>query len=287
MEFLEWYNETHRMVIEAKKYPSDINLMIYSVLGIKRTSLVADNYHIVDEELSRLNDIREQYLSTDIPIAYIVGFELFLDNYIKVNEHTLIPRFETAELVLYAKEKIDSTFPKGSKISIADVCTGSGVIAVSLYNLLKKDYTIELILSDISEEALEVAKQNLLHHDINSYQIYRSDLLTELVNDVQVDVLISNPPYIAYADDQVEDTVINYEPHIALYADDNGLECYMRIIDDIERVVKPKNLIFFEIGATQAQDIQKYGKIKLGKNFDVVKDISQRDRILCMDNYDN
>lgn len=189
-------------------------------------------------------------LESGIPVQYIVGNVDFYGLNFKVDERVLIPRFETEELVDRTIKYIKKYFDQNVKI--LDIGTGSGCIAISLF----KNLNCEVEGVDISLSALEVAKENneLLKTNVNFYQ---SDMLKS-VNSVY-DVIISNPPYIAY-DEEIMEIVKNNEPHLALYADDEGLKFYKEILDNAKDKLNKKSLIAFEIGATQAEKIIEYAK---------------------------
>ena len=153
------------------------------------------------------------------PVQYIVGNVDFYGLNIKVNENVLIPRFETEELVDKTIKYINNYFD--NKLDIVDIGTGSGAIAI----ILKSNLDCNMDAVDISKEALGVAKENArrLNTEIN---FYLGDLLEPL--NKKYDVIISNPPYIAY-DEEIEEIVKNNEPHLALYAENDGLKCYENI----------------------------------------------------------
>ena len=180
----------------------------------------------------------------------------------------LIPRFETEQLVYETYEKIKNM----GNINIVDLGTGSGCIAITLSKLL--GCSIDAV--DISEKALEVAKRNAVNNNAN-INFYLGDMLEPL--NKKYDVIISNPPYIAY-DEDIMDIVKNNEPHLALYADNNGLACYEKILSNCGKYLKEKALIAFEIGATQANDIIKIANNYLECETEVIKDLNGFDRIV-------
>jgi len=208
-------------------------------------------------------------LKQGVPVQYIVGSVNFYGIDIMVNENVLIPRFETEYLVQktikYVKEYI------GEPVKIIDLGTGSGAIAITLK--LKLDALVEAI--DISEDALEVARMNSdkCKAKVN---FYKSDMLDDVKG--RFDLIISNPPYISY-DEEVEDIVKNNEPHLALYASDDGLEFYAKILKDADKHLNQKGIIAFEIGYTQGERIKGLVK-KYLKDADVriEKDLTGKDR---------
>ena len=180
------------------------------------------------------------------PLQYIVGNVDFYGYQIKVNKNVLIPRFETELLVSKTLNYIKKYLDK--KVKIIDLGTGSGCIAIALKKELPK---AKVTAIDISTSALLVATENAL---INSVKItfMESDMLTNVVD--KYDVIISNPPYIAY-EEFVMDLVKNNEPHEALYADKDGLKHYEDILKNANQYLNEKFIIAFEIGATQALKI--------------------------------
>ena len=188
-------------------------------------------------------------LEKGIPVQYIVGNVDFFGFTFKVDNRVLIPRFETEELVSRTIELIKENFEKPK---ILDIGTGSGAIAITL----SKTLNISVDASDTSSSALEVALENNKNLDAN-VNFIKSDMLKNI--DSKYDVIISNPPYIAY-NEEIMDIVKNNEPHIALYADDNGLFFYKEIIKNAKKNLNDKSLISFEIGSTQKDDIISYAK---------------------------
>lgn len=213
------------------------------------------------------------------PIQYIIGNVDFYGNIIKVNNHVLIPRFETELLVDLTIKKIKKYFPN-QNIDILDLGTGSGCIAISL----KKEINSNIDALDISKEALELAKQNAIdnHVDIN---FINKDMTT--FKDKKYDIIISNPPYISY-DEEIMDIVRNNEPHLALYAKDNGLYFYKKILENIPYITKENYLICFEIGQSQSTAIVDIAKrILKDINISVDKDYSGKDRFIFITNIKN
>ena len=205
------------------------------------------------------------------PIQYIVGNVEFFNSVINVNESVLIPRFETEllvdKLVKYCKIKFDD------KINILDMCTGSGCIAISL----KKELDCNMTGVDISKEALNVAVDNAKNNNID-IDFIESDLFNNIEG--KYNVIVSNPPYISYSED-IMDLVKNNEPNIALYAEDNGLYFYKKIIGNVSKYLCDKFIIAFEIGMNHANDVVKIVNDNLA-NVEVIveKDYNDRDRFI-------
>lgn len=200
-------------------------------------------------------------LERGIPVQYIVGTMDFYGYEFKVNEHVLIPRFETEELVARTIKYIQKY--QFENPNLVDIGTGSGCIAITL----SKELNLPIDAIDISMEALQVARENNDSLKANVH-FYHNDLLENM--STKYDVIISNPPYISY-DEEIEDIVRNNEPSIALFASDNGLYFYKEILKNIRKNLKAKSLIAFEIGASQAEEIILYTK-KIFQNATVWKE---------------
>ena len=216
-------------------------------------------------------------LESGIPVQYIVGNVDFYDNTFKVNKNTLIPRFETELLVEKTIKYINKYF--NNEIKILDIGTGSGCIAITLNKLLDNSMVTAV---DISKDALDVARENnkINNTDVNFIE---SDVFSN-IND-KYDVIISNPPYISY-DEDIMDVVYNNEPHMALYADDNGLYFYDKILRECRKYLNDRFLIAFEIGYKQGNDILNIiNKYFDNVNISLEKDYSGRDRFIFIWNH--
>ena len=207
-------------------------------------------------------------LEDGIPVQYIVGNVDFYGNIFEVNKNVLIPRFETEQLVSETYEKIKNK----KDLNIVDLGTGSGCIAITLSKLLN----CEIDAVDISKEALEVAKRNNVNNK-TKVNFYLGDMLKPL--NKKYDVIISNPPYIAY-NEEIMEIVKNNEPHLALYADNNGLACYEKILSTCKNYLNDNALIAFEIGQTQAKEIEKMSHKYLNCNVEIKKDLNNLDRFV-------
>lgn len=209
------------------------------------------------------------------PVQYIVGNVDFYGYQFEVNNNVLIPRFETEELVEKTIKIIKKRFNKD--LDIVDLGTGSGCIAITL----KKELNANIDAVDISESALEVAKKNAINNNA-SINFYLGDMLKPLSK--KYDVIISNPPYISKKEEIME-IVKNNEPHIALYADNDGLFFYEDILKKAKNYLKDDYLIAFEIGETQGLKIKDIA-LKYFPNSEVMieKDLSNKNRFVFVIN---
>ena len=211
-------------------------------------------------------------LESGIPVQYIVGYTNFYGYDFKVNKNTLIPRFETEQLVEKTYNYIKKYFNKDN-IKILD-------IGITLNKLLNNS---DITGIDISSKALEVAKENNISNNTN-VKFIESDIFSNVSD--KYDVIISNPPYISYGDTEVMDIVKNNEPHLALYAKDNGLYFYDKIIKDSSKYLNDKFIMAFEIGYKQGEDVVKIvNKYYKDINISVEKDYSGRDRFVFIWNH--
>ena len=226
----------------------------------------------VPEETVEIYKKEVMALEEGKPLQYVIGNVNFYGNKFYINENVLIPRFETEELVEQTTEYIKKFFTE--PVDIIDLGCGSGVIGLTLE---QKVSTNSVDLIDISEKALEVTKVN--KENLNSKaNLIQSDMLENI--NKKYDVIISNPPYIKTTE-EIEDIVLNNEPHLALFAGVDGLDCYKKIINNLPNHMKDKCLVAFEIGMTQAQDITNIAKEVLGNiKVEVKKDLSDKDRML-------
>ena len=213
------------------------------------------------------------------PIQYIIGEVNFFGYDFTVNENVLIPRYETELLVDKAIKRINKLFGNIC-VNIADLGTGSGCIAITL----KKNLNCNVDAIDISKEALSVARENAKRNN-TLINFINADMTT--YKDNKYDVIISNPPYIS-KDEEIMDLVKKNEPEIALYADNNGLYFYEKIIDNIPYITNSKYLVCLEIGNTQAKEIKKMAQRKLKNAYVYIeKDYSGLDRYVFIINLKN
>lgn len=210
-------------------------------------------------------------LKQGLPVQYIVGTVNFYGIELEVNNNVLIPRFETELLVEktinYVKEHLNKP------VKIIDLGTGSGAIAITL----KKKIKSKVDAIDISGNALEVAKRNAKKNNA-TINFFHSNMLDNVEN--KYDLIISNPPYISY-DEKVEKIVEYNEPHIALYAQDDGLEFYEKILKKANNHINKPGLIAFEIGYKQANKIVSIAKNNIKyKEIKIEKDLTGKDRYI-------
>jgi len=226
----------------------------------------------VDDDKANLYRREVLALEAGKPLQYVMGYVNFYGNKFYIDERVLIPRYETEELVENTINYINKYFTE--PVDIIDLGTGSGVIGLTLENKISTN-SVDLI--DISKDALEVTNKNC--GNLNSKaSLIESDFFDNV--NKKYDVIISNPPYIKN-NEEIEEIVKENEPHLALYAGDEGLDCYDKILKDISNHMKDRCLVAFEIGYTQANDIiNLINKYLSDVRIEVKKDLSNKDRMI-------
>lgn len=252
---------------------SSVDWLVMDLFDWNRTDMIMKQNKIPTEmEQNKLDDAFERLYQGE-PVQYIVGFQSFYGEVFDVNQHCLIPRPETEEVMLHFLNEL----PDNSKV--VDIGTGSGNIPVMLKKLNK---SLEVFATDISLEALKVAKSNAQKHEVD-INFLHGDCLTPLIEQqITVDGLISNPPYIDRKDiDIMTNSVVNFEPDSALFADDNGLAIYKSILEDLPHVLNDNAKVVFEIGFNQAEILKTIIE-SLYSHIDVkiIQDINNNDRII-------
>lgn len=242
---------------------------------------VHDLYMEIDQEMdAELKDTYEagiERLLKNEPLAHILGYEWFYGYRFSVNEDVLIPRPETEELVANILAEYDEYFQDQADVTLVDVGTGSGAIAVSLK---KEAEAMNVMGTDISEKAIAVACENARSNQA-AVPFMVGDMLEPLIDrNLKVDILISNPPYIPIHE-EMEASVVDYEPHVALFGGDDGLKFYRIIFENCRKVLKEKAMMAFEMGWNQKEAMIKLVQTYFPNDrYEIVKDMSGKDRML-------
>ena len=240
-----------------------------------------DLYANYDTEMPK--DLQEEFdagmarILKQEPMAHVLGYSWFYGYKMIVNEDVLIPRPETEELCVEILKRMDRFFLDQETIEAVDIGTGSGAIAITV---AKEEPRVHMRATDISTDALKTAKRNA---EINEADIafYAGDMLEPLIEDgVKVDVLICNPPYIP-EDEAMEKSVVDFEPHVALFGGSDGLYFYRRIFADCRKVLKEKAFMAFEMGWNQREAMSRLIEETLPEaDYEILKDINGKDRML-------
>ena len=267
------------LIIYGKQYlhSTNVKMLIANIIGYDYLELLNHLDEIVSDEVAETVKSQIDIIKNNKPIQYLLGTVNFYGYEFIVNENVLIPRFETEELVEKTMEFIRTKFLVPN-IKVIDLGCGSGVIGITLK---KKIPTLNVTSLDISEAALEVTKANAdkLEADVT---ILKGDMLDNI--DDKFDVIISNPPYIR-TDEEIEDIVKNNEPHLALYAGIDGLDCYKKILKKAKSNLNEKYLIAFEIGKEQKEAVINVAKEHFKEaTIECRKDLQGNDRMIFIYN---
>lgn len=230
-------------------------------------------YMHMDEEMAA--DWEEEFKtlikkrSEHIPLQYITGEQEFMGLKFHVNSNVLIPRQDTETLVEEALKHIRPG------MSVLDMCTGSGCVLISI---LKKTYGVTGVGTDISKQALNVAKENARINEVSAV-FERSDLFDNVMD--TFDVIVSNPPYIRSGEiPALMPEVAEFEPTIALDGKEDGLFFYRKIISKSREYLKPEGMLLFEIGYDQGQQVSEMMRFAGFTEVQVIKDLAGHDRVV-------
>ena len=275
MTLAQYLAELEQELVAAEEEAESLSFVYRALNEISFTDFVLKlRIEVSQEEREQLKAIQKQLLAHK-PAQYIIGSSDFHGLNLKVDERVLIPRPETEELV----ELILSENPE-TPLSVLDIGTGSGAIALALANS-RPDW--QITASDLSSDALSLARENAQSCGL-SLTFVQSDCLDAIQG--KFDIIVSNPPYISEADkDEVGLNVLASEPHMALFAGENGYAIYRKIAEQAGDYLTEKGKIYLEIGYKQGDGVadllrQFFPK----KRIRVLKDQFGKDRIVAMDN---
>ncbi len=254
-------------------------LLLSHVLGLKRIELYTQFEKIVTEEqLANLHDLVER-AGRHEPIAYLAGKTEFYSLELEITADCMIPRPETELLVERAIEFLRA---RGGKQFVCDLCTGSGCIAVAI----ARNYPdCRIIATDICDAALSVAVRNIEKHQLKErIKLLCGDLFDPIVPHLDVerfDLIVCNPPYVSSAEfEKLDKNVKDYEPKLALFAGDDGLDVYRRIIERAGAFLKSDAAVMLEIGYNQREAVkQLLEQAGCFSGIAIEKDHSDNDRI--------
>lgn len=275
MNYVETISQLEKKLQEIGEDPENLTYVFRELKGWSLLDFILHrNKEVTESDQKILESIMAQLEDHRSP-QYITGKAYFRDLELAVDERVLIPRPETEELV-------DLVLKENSKadLRVLDIGTGSGAIAISLKSA-RPDW--QVTASDISQGALQLAEENSKLNQV-SLDFVESDVFGQITG--TFDVIISNPPYIAYGDkDEVGMNVLASEPHLALFADEDGFAIYRQIIEGAGEHLSENGKLYFEIGYKQGDGLRAL----LSKHFPqkrvrVLEDIFGKDRKVVMDN---
>ncbi|MGY4386250.1 release factor glutamine methyltransferase [Pedobacter sp. UYP24] len=277
-EVLSNFKEELNGVYEESEVIFIFYMVVEHIMGWKRSVTHTRFDHDIPQDQLRVFQHMLQLLKQHVPLQYVIGQADFYQLKFKVDPSVLIPRPETEELVDWIIDVVRQHPPTGSAISILDIGTGSGCIAIALQKNLPESMVSAL---DISEKALEIALYNSIanHAPIN---FVHADIRT-FSNNEQFDIIVSNPPYITNSEKaEMHQHVLEHEPHLALFVkDENALEFYDAIANYAYTALKPGGLLFFEINGMYGVETVEILKAKQFINITLKKDMQGVDRMIC------
>lgn len=280
---MKQYEALHWASLFLEKHncePQVAELLLQHHLSLSRSQFFARMHDAIPNDiLKEFQSNIKSHVQTGVPIQHLMGYELFYGRKFQVNEHVLIPRPETEELVHHVIELAEAKY-SNRNIAIVDVGTGSGVIAVTLALELPK---AKIYATDISQKALEVAKENARKNGAEVTFLEGNFLEPLISKQITVDMIASNPPYIAREEKgNLSRTVAKFDPAIALFAEKSGLAAYDTIIQQSKEIITENGELFFEIGYKQGQDVQLLIESHFPQyHVKIIQDMNKKDRIVC------
>jgi release factor glutamine methyltransferase len=255
----------------------DAELLLAHGLKLQRIQLYLKfDQPLSEQELATCRELVRRRAQGE-PVAYILGTKEFYGYSFQVNSAVLIPRPETEHIVEVALEWAQQN-PE-EQYNVVDLGTGSGCIGLTL---LKKLPNAKLIAVDVSEKALEVAKANAEVLEVaDRVQFVHADASSLDMTMPPIHILVSNPPYIAEDDKDVEENVKKYEPESALFAKENGLTFLKEWSKKNSPFLSDKAIVLMEMGMTQGNEMKKhFEQLGVFSKVDVIKDLASLDRVI-------
>jgi len=266
--------------LDAADVPSSYAKYVLNELMLAQNrNLYLEMDRELDPQTKATFDLMMERLVNDEPLAYVLGYQVFLNYQIEVNPSVLIPRPETEELVMQVLLELDTDYEDHPQPTLVDIGCGSGAIAIALKKEMPK---LKVMASDISETALMQAKHNAKTLDAD-IEFFLGSLAEPLIDaNRKVDIIVCNPPYIP-ENESVQNSVINFEPHVALFGGNDGLKFYREVMHQAPRILNHPGMIAFEIGWNQKETLTELAKMILGEpEIHCYQDIQGKDRILII-----
>jgi len=264
----------------------DCEVVLAYVLGVEKEYLIANLHEEVDEGLGEMFLKYMSEVRDGKPVAYITNQKEFYGLDFYVDQRVLIPRPDTELMVEKALDFIRKNY-KNERFSILDLGTGSGNIAISIAKTLENEDLIEYIHAlDISDDAIEVAKQNVVQHGVeDKINVTQSDLLEAIEDEESYDLILANLPYIGevkhrYIDKNVE----KYEPKVALFGGEDGLTLYKKLFQQLRDKHISWKMMAGEINPEQLPDLVIDLNKYFDQNWEVLKDLSGKYRVFVIYN---
>jgi release factor glutamine methyltransferase len=258
-----------------------IELMLCHILNCKRVDLYVDfERPLSKSELEKLSAMIKRRLKRE-PLQYILGKTEFMGFEFKVTPDVLIPRPETEILVEKVIETINKNFTAFEVVKVLDVGTGSGNIAISIAKILGDRVSITGV--DVSEKAIEIAKENAIHNDAKNINFAIADIFDDnFVDQIRkkFNILVSNPPYVSTDEiDKLQEEVKSHEPMIALTDGSDGLNFYRRIAKVGKEIIFGDGYIFVEMAYGQSEKVVEIFKSEGYEKIEIFKDYLGIERV--------
>lgn len=264
--------------LEAKGITGQNALLLMLELANKESYDLYLHYEDIMED-TLFNTFQEgiHRLLEHVPLSYVLGYSWFYGYKLIVDGGVLIPRVETEELVGNVLAEMDQYFKDYTQIDAVDIGCGSGAIAISI---VCEEPKVSMIATDISEEALVVAKKNAINNKAH-IEFLKGNMAQPLIDcRKKVDFLICNPPYIP-AQEELDCSVKDYEPHVALFGGEDGLKFYRMVFEAAPQVLKERAIMAFEIGYDQKETLlSEAHKYFPNNRAEVLQDMFGKDRLL-------
>lgn len=273
MEALEWASS---FLVDNGREQTAARIVMQHILGTSYSEVMLHlQDKLTEEQQVKFKALIEEYVNGR-PVQYCVGSEEFYGRSFIVNESVLIPRPETEELILGTINRMTKLF-QHQALKVADIGTGSGAIAISMK---LECPALTVVGTDLSEDALATAQKNAqrLEADID----FRSGDLTAPLAGEKFDIILSNPPYIAFDEaEAMSDVVLKHEPHSALFAEEDGLILYRQLAEQLPMYMNRPALIGLEIGYTQGEKVAKFFQDSFPQaTISIEKDINGKPRMI-------
>jgi release factor glutamine methyltransferase len=279
MKYFELLNQATDLCHKENKEDGAAKLLLLHITKLESHVLISKLKEDAPEfVVEQFNEMIRQYVYENIPVQHLTGVEYFFGYEFNVNEDVLIPRFETEELVNNILMTYDEVF-EGSEVKVVDIGTGSGAIAITLD---LEESNMNVMATDISEEALKVARSNNEKLGAN-VTFLQGDMLAP-IDGMKFDILVSNPPYIP-ADEAVDSLVLDNEPHVALFGGNDGLFFYRIILENAHKYLNEKSILAFEHAYDKGEEMVALAtKHFPNAEVQLLKDMQGKDRMTIVIN---
>lgn len=270
-----------KLIKDCEKKVKEANLEVHAVKWMFYNCDFFCGYSKLNDNadeitIKKFNEMIDKYVNENIPPQYILNKTYFFNYPFYVDNGCFIPRYETEQLVEETLYRIDDLFDN-KKISIADVCCGSGAIGITLK---KEVLNCDVYMCELSKEAIEIAKRNAknLNADVT---IECGDFITPILEKkLKFDVLICNPPYIKN-NEKLSSLVVDNEPKMALFGGEDGLDFYRIMFEHFDEILNDKGFMGFEFGYDQKEDLQRLVEKSFPNyKYEFLKDYNKLDRML-------